>query len=95
MASFGPIDPDKKSETFGYITTTPKKGWSNFNIIGILKKKLNIKNIAFDTDVNAACLGEVLFGNAKDIKNSLYQQEQQDKLLYLQKLHYNYYVMFQ
>ena len=72
VASFGPIDPDKKSETFGYITTTPKKGWSNFNIIGVLKKKLNIKNIEFDTDVNAACLGEVLFGSAKDIKNSLY-----------------------
>ena len=72
VASFGPIDPDKKSETFGYITTTPKKGWNNFNIIGVLKKKLNIKNIAFDTDVNAACLGEVLFGSAKDINNSLY-----------------------
>ena len=72
VASFGPIDPDKKSETYGYITTTPKRGWTNFNIIGVLKKKLGIEKIGFDTDVNAACLGEVLFGSAKNINNTLY-----------------------
>ena len=27
IASFGPVDPNPNSPTFGYITTTPKPGW--------------------------------------------------------------------
>ena len=27
IASFGPIDPNPQSPTFGYITSTPKPGW--------------------------------------------------------------------
>ena len=72
IASFGPIDPDKKSETYGYITTTPKPGWANFNIVGEIKNAFRKMKIGFDTDVNAACLGEVIFGSAKGIENVLY-----------------------
>ena len=34
VGSFGPIDPDLTSPTYGYITTTPKPGWNNYNIMG-------------------------------------------------------------
>ena len=71
LACFGPIDPDKNSKTYGYITTTPKPGWANFDICGEIKKEINVP-IGFDTDVNGACLGEVKFGAAKGLNNALY-----------------------
>ena len=37
-----------------------------------MNKKLGIEKIAFDIDVNEVCLGEVLFGNVKNINNTLY-----------------------
>ena len=72
LGAFGPIDPDPKSKTFGYITTTPKPGWANFNIVGELKKGLNNIPVGFDTDVNAACLGEIKYGAAKGLDSALY-----------------------
>ena len=57
VGSFGPIDPDVNSPTYGYITTTPKPGWSNYNIMGALKERYDIP-MGFDTDVNGAALGE-------------------------------------
>lgn len=38
LGCFGPIDPDLKSPTYGYITTTPKPGWTNYNIVGALQE---------------------------------------------------------
>ncbi len=38
VGSFGPIDPNINSKTYGYITKTPKENWSDYNIIGELKK---------------------------------------------------------
>lgn len=32
VACFGPIDLDKSSETYGYITSTPKTAWKNYDI---------------------------------------------------------------
>ncbi len=71
VGSFGPIDPNPNSDTYGYITKTPKKYWSDFNLIGELQKNLNIP-MAFDTDVNGAALGEATWGAAKGLKNCLY-----------------------
>ena len=72
LGAFGPIDPDPSSKTFGYITTTPKPGWANFNIVGELKKGLHNIPVGFDTDVNAACLGEIKYGAAKGLDSALY-----------------------
>lgn len=61
IAAFGPLDINKASDTYGFITTTPKKGWQNFNLIGYLRKNLNNGGnlpIGFQTDVNAAALAE-------------------------------------
>ena len=72
LGCFGPIDPDKNSKTYGYITTTPKPGWANYNIVGALQAHYPNMPIGFDTDVNGACLGEVYFGSAKGLDSALY-----------------------
>ena len=33
IASFGPIDVNRKSSTYGYITNTPKPGWKNYDFL--------------------------------------------------------------
>jgi fructokinase len=57
IASFGPVDLDQRSATYGYITTTPKPHWSGVNLCGPVQEALRVP-IAFDTDVNAAAFGE-------------------------------------
>ncbi len=57
IAAFGPLDLNQDSPTYGYITTTPKPGWKNIDILGEIKKKLQVP-VAFETDVNAAAFGE-------------------------------------
>ena len=57
IASFGPVDLNPDSKTYGFITTTPKAGWQQVDLYGAIQKALNVP-IAFDTDVNAAAFGE-------------------------------------
>jgi len=68
---FGPIDLNPTSATYGYITTTPKSGWQYTNIVGTLKDRLEVP-VAFDTDVNAAALGEYRWGAAQRSDPSIY-----------------------
>lgn len=70
IASFGPVDLNKNSSTYGYITTTPKPGWGNVDVLGHFKA-LNIP-LGFDTDVNGACLGEVIHGAGRGLNNVIY-----------------------
>lgn len=70
IGSFGPLDLNKNSDTYGYITTTPKQGWNNCDIIGFFKE-LNVP-VGFDTDVNTACLGEIKYGAGKGLNNVIY-----------------------
>ncbi|WP_160725057.1 ROK family protein [Bacillus sp. USDA818B3_A] len=71
IGSFGPIDVNKESGTYGYITTTPKMGWGHFNLVGALEEKYQ-KPVAFTTDVNAAAYGEYKKGSAKGANSCLY-----------------------
>lgn len=64
IGCFGPINPDRQSAAYGYITSTPKLAWANFNIVNAFEKELNC-SVGFDTDVNGSVLGEVTFGQAK------------------------------
>eukprot|EP00300_Choanocystis_sp_HF-7_P030163 c3892_g1_i1.p1 GENE.c3892_g1_i1~~c3892_g1_i1.p1 ORF type:complete len:304 (+),score=42.99 c3892_g1_i1:95-1006(+) len=57
-AAFGPIDLNRSSPTFGFVTTTPKPGWQNFDIRGTLARAFGVP-VGFDTDVNAAALAEL------------------------------------
>lgn len=71
IGCFGPIDLDKASETYGYITSTPKTAWVDYNIVGAFADALGCP-IGFDTDVNGSVLGEVTFGQAKGKRCVLY-----------------------
>lgn len=63
IASFGPLDLDPKSATYGYITTTPKPGWQNINLLGFFAEFP--VPIGLDTDVNAPALAELRYGGRK------------------------------
>ena len=71
IGCFGPIDLNRNSDTYGYITSTPKIKWRNYNIVGAMKEALGVP-VGFDTDVNGSCLGEVTFGCAKGLENVIY-----------------------
>ncbi len=71
VASFGPVDLDPASPTYGHITTTPKPGWAGADVVGTLRTGLGLP-VAFDTDVNAAALGEYRWGAARGADPCLY-----------------------
>ena len=71
IGCFGPVDLKKGSRTYGYITSTPKLAWQNFPIVAEFQKALGVP-VGFDTDVNAAALGEATWGCTKDVENSIY-----------------------
>lgn len=71
IGCFGPIDLDKNSKTYGFITTTPKLAWKNYDICGYFRKHLNIP-VGFDTDVNGSMLGEATWGCAKGLHDAIY-----------------------
>lgn len=71
IGCFGPVDLNKDSKTYGYITSTPKPGWANCDIVGTLKKALGVP-VGFDTDVNGAILGEVTWGAARGADSAIY-----------------------
>ncbi|KYC61126.1 MULTISPECIES: ROK family protein [Heyndrickxia] len=71
IASFGPIDVNPASETYGYITTTPKTAWQNYPIKQTIEKALGVP-AGFTTDVNGAALGESVLGAAKGLDSCLY-----------------------
>ncbi|MET0361445.1 MAG: ROK family protein [Sphingobium sp.] len=68
LASFGPIDLDPASPTFGAIVTTPKPGWSGTDITRLARER----PFAVDTDVNGAALAEGLWGAARGLNSWAY-----------------------
>lgn len=71
IGAFGPVDLNKKSSTYGYILDTPKIAWKQYNLLERLQQAFQLP-IGIDTDVNAACLGEMTFGVAKDLDCVVY-----------------------
>jgi fructokinase len=71
VGSFGPLDLDTTSSSFGQITTTPKPGWTGADIPGALTEALHVP-VTLDTDVNAAALGEHRWGAGRDLSVVLY-----------------------
>jgi len=71
IASFGPLDLNPGSETYGFITHTPKPGWHMTDIAGHISGALAVPAY-IDTDVNGAALGEYVWGAGKGIDNLVY-----------------------
>lgn len=71
VSSFGPLEPNVGALLFGHITTTPKPGWHNADVVGPLRKALGIP-VGFDTDVNGAALGEYRWGAAQGLDTVVY-----------------------
>ena len=71
IGSFGPVDPKLTSPTWGYITTTPKPGWAHTDVGQEIRRRLSVP-VAFDTDVNAAALGEHRWGACQGLDTFCY-----------------------
>jgi fructokinase len=71
IGSFGPLDGNPASPTWGYITTTPKPGWAQTDVGQEIRRRLAVP-VAFDTDVNAAALGENRWGATQGLDTSCY-----------------------
>ena len=71
IASFGPLDLNPVSKTFGFITQTPKPFWSNTPLASHFEEALGV-DVKIDTDVNAAALAEYRWGAAQGTQVSVY-----------------------
>lgn len=71
IGSFGPLDLNPASPTYGNITKTPKKEWIDYPLMTTLKNALGVPT-GIDTDVNAAALAEYTMGAGKGHGSLLY-----------------------
>lgn len=71
IGTFGPIDVNPNSRTFGYILDTPKRGWSGTNVKGLFERELGIP-VVMTTDVNASGYGEYIARGRDDSKSYFY-----------------------
>lgn len=71
IGSFGPLDLNPDSPTYGNITLTPKLEWKGYPLLAELKRQLGVP-AAIDTDVNAAALAEYEMGAGRGLSSVLY-----------------------
>ena len=71
IASFGPVDLDESSTSYGHVTTTPKPGWAGVDVIGPLRRAAGVRAM-FDTDVNGAALAEMRWGSGRRFEDFAY-----------------------
>lgn len=71
VGSFGPVDLERDSPTWGHITSTPKPGWRGTDVAQRLRRRFGIA-VAFDTDVNGAAFAEGRWGAARGLENFAY-----------------------
>ena len=71
VACFGPLDLDPASPSHGSITTTPKVGWRDVDVVGPLRRGLSVP-VMIDTDVNGAALAEHRWGSGRGVSSLVY-----------------------
>ena len=71
IGSFGPVELREGHPRHGWITSTPKPGWSETDLIGPIASEFGLP-VGFDTDVNAAALAEGRWGAARGLESFIY-----------------------
>ena len=71
IGAFGPLQINPHSARFGFLTSTPKPGWSNTDLLEPLRRGLG-RPLCLDTDVNAAALGEWRWGAGQNLESLAY-----------------------
>jgi len=72
VGSFGPVDLREESATYGRITSTPKPGWAGADVAGAFRRAFPGIPVGFETDVNAAALGEFYWGAGRGLSDFVY-----------------------
>ena len=70
--TFGPACVTEGDMNYGTILATPKLGWQGTDVVGFLRESFPGVALAYDTNVNAAAMGEGLCGAAQGLKNYVY-----------------------
>ncbi|MDR0847339.1 MAG: ROK family protein [Lactobacillales bacterium] len=71
IGSFGPIDINRKSPTYGHVLATPKQGWEGFDFLGTMKRAVDVP-YEFVTDVASSVYGELVQGAARGCDSAVY-----------------------
>jgi fructokinase len=71
VTSFGPLELRRSHPRYGFITTSPKPGWCDVDMVGPFRSALGVP-VGFDTDVNGAALGEGRWGAARGLDTFVY-----------------------
>lgn len=71
IASFGPLDLDPCSPSYGSISSTPKQGWRDTELLHRLARCVDLPAV-IDTDVNGAALAETRWGAGRGLLDFAY-----------------------
>src|SRR5947209_2313442 len=71
IGSFGPLDLDRASPSYGQITSTPKPGWRGTDVLARLRRAVAVPAV-FETDVNGAALAEMRWGAGQGFEDFAY-----------------------
>ena len=71
IAHFGPVDIAPDSPRYGHVLTTPKLGWAGRDVVSDYRRGLGVP-VAFQSDVNAAAIGEGVLGAARGLRHYVY-----------------------
>ncbi|MGH3938755.1 MAG: ROK family protein [Pseudonocardiaceae bacterium] len=71
IASFGPVELRLAHPRYGFITSSPKPGWADVDMVGPIRRAFG-GPVGFDTDVNGAALGEGRWGAAHGLGTFVY-----------------------
>lgn len=72
LASFGPIDPEPDSPTYGRVLSTPKPGWSKVDLLGGVRRGIGDVPAAVCTDVVGAAVAAHAYGSSKQVSRFAY-----------------------
>jgi len=71
IGSFGPLSLNPVAPDHGCITSTPKAGWQDIDLLRHFRATLDVP-MTLDTDVNCAAVGEHLFGSGMGLDTFCY-----------------------